>query len=154
MSPANDIQWDDSLWPLRVVRFLGVPTRPQIEAHLARMTAVLERGERHAVIYDTRGMTGVGPSEHRHLPAAWMKKHDARLRELALGVAFVIQSPVVRLAVSLVMHLRPMPSPYVVTATPGEAVAWAANRLEQDGQEAAAQRVREHFGLLAGRQVG
>jgi hypothetical protein len=154
MSPTHDIQWDDSQWPLLVVRFLGVPTTPQVEANLARQTAILERGERHAILYDASGMTGVGPAEQRHLQAAWLKQHDARLRELVLGVAFVIHSPVVRLAVSIVMHLRPMPSPYVMAATQGEAVAWAADRLEQDGQEAAARRVREHFALYGGRRAG
>jgi hypothetical protein len=133
MTAASDIQFDDSVWPLVRVRFLGVPTTPQVEANLARMTAALERGERHVYVFDAGGMTGVGPAEQRHLQAAWLKQHDARLRALVLGVAFVIHSPLVRLGVSIVMHLRPLPGPYFMAATLEEAVAWATERLAREG---------------------
>jgi hypothetical protein len=150
----DDIMLDDSLWPLLRVDFLGIPTTAQAEAYLERMTAYLERGERHAVIFDSSGMTGMGPAEQRHLQAAWLKRHDARVRELRLGAAYIIHSPVVRLAVSVVYYLRPTTTPYLITATQGEAARWAALRLEEDGQQDAAQRVRAHFGLDAHRNTG
>ena len=65
MSPTSDIQLDDALWPLLLVRFTGVPTTRQVEAYLARMTACLERGERYVSVLDSSGMTGMGPAEQR-----------------------------------------------------------------------------------------
>jgi hypothetical protein len=154
MTPRGDIVLDDALWPLLLVRFLGVPTTPQVEAYLARMTTFLERGEPYVSILDSSQMTGMGPAEQRQLQVAWLKRHDARLRELGRGTAFVIVSPLVRLAVSVVFHLKSPASAYVVTASLPDAVAWAADRLAEAGQLAAAQRLRHHFGLASTQQTG
>jgi hypothetical protein len=157
MKPRVDmdgVQLDDSQWPLLLVSFLGVPTTAQVQAYLERMTGYLERGERHAVIFDSSGMTGMGPAEQRHMQAAWLKQHDAQVKQLRLGAAYIIHSPVVRLAVSVVYFLRPTTTPYLITAKLSEAAGWAALRLDEDGQHDAAQRVREHFGLNSHRHTG
>ncbi|PTL79588.1 hypothetical protein [Vitiosangium sp. GDMCC 1.1324] len=154
MNPISDIQEDDSLWPLLIVRFVGEPTTPQAEAHLQRMETVLERGERYVALFDSSGVTGMGLAEQRHLQAAWMRKHDARLRELRLGATYVMHSPVFWLTVNVVLSLKPSPSPYFITTKMDEAAEWAAKRLDEDGQEAAARRVREQFRLLPGRKTG
>ena len=154
MTARGDIQVDDSLWPLVHIRFLGVPSTPQVEAYLARMTGLLERGERHVNLMDSSGMTGMGPPEQRHLQAAWMKRHDATLRAQALGTAFVITSPLVRLAVSVVFHLKPMHSVYLIAASLPEAATWAAHRLESAGLHAEAERVRQRFVQGPSQHVG
>jgi hypothetical protein len=157
MKPHDDIdgvRLDDSRWPLLVVKFLGVPTTAHVQAYLERMTDFLDRGERHTVIFDSSGMKGMGPTEQRHMQIAWLKQHDARVRALRLGAAYIIHSPVVRLAVSVAYYLRPTPTPYLITATEREAAGWSALRLEEDGQHDAAERVRESFGLGAHRHAG
>ncbi|HYO73480.1 MAG TPA: hypothetical protein VEU33_46190 [Archangium sp.] len=157
MNPRDDIDGvlvDDALWPLLVVKFLGVPTTSQVQAYLERMTGYLERGERHAVIFDSSGMRRIGQSHQYHMQAEWLKQHDARVRELRLGAAYIIHSPVVRLAVSVVYFLRPTTTPYLITAKESEAARWAALRLDEDGQHGTAQRVREHFGLSSQRNAG
>ena len=154
MNPHDDILVDDALWPLLVVRFMGVPTTAHVHAYLERMTGYLERDERHAVIFDSSGMTGIGQTQQYHLQAEWLKRHDARLRQVRLGAAYIIHSPVVRLAVSVVYYLRPTSMPYLITAKQGEAAGWVASRLEEDGQHGAARRVREHFGLDSHRHTG
>ncbi|WP_375769033.1 hypothetical protein NR798_46435 [Archangium gephyra] len=150
----DGVEVDDALWPLLVVRFLGVPTTAQVQAYLERVTGYLERDGRHAVIFDSSGMTGIGQTHQYHLQAEWLKRHDARLKQVRLGAAYIIQSPVVRLAVSVVYYLRPTTMPYLITAKQGEAAGWAAARLDEDGQHEAAQRVREHFGLNSQRHTG
>jgi hypothetical protein len=142
----GEILLDDALWPLLIVRFVGVPTTSQVASYLERMTAYMERGERNVTLIDSTRVSGMVPAEQRNLQAAWMKKHAARMRELNLGTAFVITSPLVRLAVSVIFHLQPMASPYIITGTLGEAAEWAAVQLEKDQQLLAAQRIREHFG--------
>jgi hypothetical protein len=151
MNSRDDILLDDSLWPLLIVRFVGVPTPPQMEAFLTRMTAILERGEPYVSLFDASGMTGVGSTELRHLYVAWMKRHAVRQRELNRGTASVVTSPLIRLTLNVVLHLTPQRSPYLITARLDEAAAWVADRLEQSGQGPAARRVREHFGPRDGR---
>jgi hypothetical protein len=154
MNTPDDIHVDDSLWPLVHVRFLGVPSTPQVEAYLARMTSLVERGEPYVSILDSSRMTGMGPPQQRHLQAAWKKRHAEQLKVLNLGTAFVITSPLVRLAVSTVFYLTPMHSPYLIAASLPQTVAWAVQRLEASGLHAAAERVRHAFGLGASRHAG
>ncbi|WP_146209580.1 STAS/SEC14 domain-containing protein [Vitiosangium sp. GDMCC 1.1324] len=151
MSPAS-IQFDDSLWPLLIIRFEGTTTIRQYEEYLARRTSYLERGERHVVILDLSRTSGLGPPEQRHLQVDWMKRHDAALRELVLGAAFVTDSAAVRLLISLVLHLKPLASPHVAVASVPEAVAWVADRLRQSGLEAEAHHLRTHRDLLPSRR--
>jgi hypothetical protein len=154
MTPQSDIQLDDSLWPLLLVRFKGVPTTPQVEAYLAGMTSFLERGEPYVSLLDSSGMTGMGPAEQRHMQAAWLKQHDEKLRVLSQGTAFVITSPLVRLAVSVVFHIKPKQTPYLIAATLPEAAAWAAHQLAAAGLHLAAERVRQRFGLGPSQSTG
>ena len=96
----------------------------------------------------------MGPPQQRHLQAAWKKRHAEQLKVLNLGTAFVITSPLVRLAVSTVFYLTPMHSPYLIAASLPQTVAWAVQRLEASGLHAAAERVRHTFGLGASRHAG
>ncbi|HSP80938.1 MAG TPA: STAS/SEC14 domain-containing protein [Myxococcaceae bacterium] len=147
MHTSSTISFDDSLWPLLVVKFTGVPTTPQWEAYLEELTRHLERGERFIALADMSGMSGTGPSEQRFQQVEWLKQHEARLRELHLGAAIVITSPVVRLAVSVVFFLKPAPMPYFIASNVTDAAEWVARRLEEKGLLTEAGRVREHFQL-------
>ncbi|HEX8437607.1 hypothetical protein [Archangium sp.] len=145
MPTASSIRIDDSLWPLRVVRFVGATTPEQFDHYLEGAAACLRRGEKFISILDlTRG---VPTPELRQRQAEWIQKHDALLRECQLGVAFVIISPLMRLALSAIFYFKAMPVPYVVTAQLSEAALWAISRLEAEGLVREAERLRHHFGL-------
>ncbi len=138
---------DDSQWPLLTVRFVGEPTTPQVVEYLERMTQALERGEKYVVLYDARRTTATGPAEQRQMQAAWIGRHEARLRELQLGKAFLFTSPLVRLSVGVVFHLKPPPTPYFMTGHMEAALTWVCERLEAGGLAREAERVRAHHGL-------
>lgn len=152
MLTSASVQFDDSLWPLLVIRYVGTPTDAQFDDYLARRTSYLERGERHAVILDLRQASGRSPAEQRLRQAAWMKQHDEALRERVLGVAFVTDSAMVRLLLSVVLHLKSLSSPHVAVARFPDAVAWIEERLHQAGLEAEALRVRVHYGPHPGKR--
>ncbi|HLM44502.1 MAG TPA: hypothetical protein VK458_11580, partial [Myxococcaceae bacterium] len=115
MPSASSISIDDSLWPLRVVRFVGVSTLQQLEHYLADTSIRLRRGERFVSILDvTQG--GVPTPELRQRQTLWLQENELLMRELHLGVAFVITSPLIRLALSAIFYFKPMPVPYVVTS--------------------------------------
>ena len=95
------------------------------EALIARITAALARADRVVVLSPRPG----------------------RIREVVLGMAFVITSPIIRLAVSTVMHFRPLPVPYIITVQEVEAVGWASARIEEQGLRLAAERLRTQYGI-------
>jgi hypothetical protein len=138
---------EDTLWPLLTVRFVGEPTTPQVVEYLERMTSYLERGEKYVVLYDARRTTATGPAEQRQMQAAWIVRHEARLRELQVGKAFLFTSPLVRLSVGVVFHLKPPPTPYFMTGHMDAALSWVCERLEGAGQRQEAARVRAYYGM-------
>jgi hypothetical protein len=148
MSPSS-ITIDDSLWPLLIIRFEGEPSSPQFMEYLARVSDYLARPEQSVSILDA-SRVHTGTAEQRQLQVEWIRKNEALLRQRLLGSAHVITSPFIRLVTSLILHLQPLPAPYFVASSMNEAVAWAVERLEGAGLLVAAQRVRNHFGLLTG----
>ncbi|HYO53782.1 hypothetical protein [Archangium sp.] len=146
MFPDSSISFDDSRWPLRVVRFVGTPTLQQYERYLEDTAASLLRREKYLSITDlSRG--GLPTPEQRQRQILWMQEHEAFLREVLLGVAFVVTSTPMRLSVSTIMHFKPLPVPYLIAAHEVEAVTWGSARLEEQGLRLAAERIRSQYGL-------
>jgi stage II sporulation SpoAA-like protein len=146
MLPDSSVTFDDSRWPLRIVRFVGTLTPRQYEHYLETITTSLRRRERYLSVTDlTRG--GLPTPEQRQRQVLWMQEHAGLMREVVLGMAFVITSPIIRLSVSTVMHFKPLPVPYFITAQEVEAVGWASARIEEQGLRLAAERLRSQYGL-------
>lgn len=153
MSATRFCTFDDSLWPLLILRIVGEPSNQQFEEYLDVSASYLHRGERHVVIADVL-RAGIESAEQRRKRAEWMVRHEAPTRELLLGNAFVINSPFVRLGLNLLLHLRQPPWPYLVVPRLEPAVAWAAGQLDEAGLREPAHRIRRHFGLLPMSQSG
>lgn len=145
MDPSASITLDDSHWPLLVMKFVGEPSLQQQEAHFARVSTYLRRDEQFVAILDTR-QERMMTAEHRRRLAEFLREHDALLRTQVLGCATVITSPIMQLAASIVLHLKPLPFPYFTTRSLSEAATWAATRLEGTGLLHLAERVRLHYG--------
>lgn len=140
------ITFDDSLWPLLISRFHGAATDSEYETYLSRGTAYLRRGELYVSVLDM-GRLVVPSAAQRQRQAEWLQEHERLLREQFLGAALVITSPFIRLALSTVLHLRPMPMPYVTVYDVSGGLKWAVTRLEEAGLSGSAERIRRHLGL-------
>ena len=64
-----------------------------------------------------------------------------------LGNANIVTSVPVRLALSLVFHLKPLPMPCAIVSDMDAAVRYVIGKLEESGRAADAERIRQHFGL-------
>jgi hypothetical protein len=146
MTASPSFTIDDSLWPLRIVRFVGVATARQFAQYLMEMDACLHRGERFVCILDI-SQGGAPTQEQRQLQASWLKERDPLLRQFELGVAFIVTSPLVRLALSAIFYFKPMPVPYLVTTQMSAALEWAAQRFTEARLVQHAEFLRSHFGL-------
>lgn len=153
MEPPSNITFDDSLWPLLVIRFTGTPTNQQFEAFLAKREASLARRQKHAVIYDTVSLRVLTPEQRQRL-VEWFKERKAIQKQLSVGSGLVITSPVTRLLLSSILHFTQTEAPYHVARTLSEAAQWAASRLDEAGLFAEAQRVRVHYGAMPRRSTG
>jgi hypothetical protein len=143
---AEEILFDESLWPLVVIRIPKVVTGENFQVYLERITALLYRRERYVSVLDTRAVTRI-PTEARNQQAEWVREHEELMREVLMGSAYVINSPFIRLTLSVLLHIKPLPMPHIVVPTVIDGVAWAANRLEAVGFCEAAGMIRQHHGL-------
>jgi hypothetical protein len=149
---AGRVDFDDeSLWPLLLVGYVGSPSVEQQLEYQAKLSACLKRGEKYVSIIDASSFTGVPPPQ-RQLMAQFLREHEPYFRQVGLGTCLIITSPLARLVVSVIFHLKPMPAPYYVASNMQGALNWVLGQLDAAGLTAEADRIRrnsEH--LLLGR---
>ena len=122
-----DLKIDESSWPTVVGRWEGRPSDASLVAALARLDALLARGERFGLVVDTRGGAVLTP-EQRRLIVSHMKQ-NAELNAKYLVQAVVADSVVTRTLYWGVQLLSPPPFPSKVFADFDAARAWIAEEL-------------------------
>jgi len=137
--------FDDSLWPLLVIRVIGRMSDKEVEEFLARSISYARRGEKYVGIVDM-SQTGLFSPSQRQVMVEWLREHDDTLREQMLGAANIVTSTPIRLALSLVFYLKPLPMPHVAVSDMCSAVRYVTSRLEEGGLASEAERIRHHFG--------
>ncbi|QRN94867.1 hypothetical protein JRI60_38045 [Archangium violaceum] len=155
--PSSSVFFDESLWPLLVVRFSGEVSQAQTDEFLRGSELSLRRGERHVCILDARLARGQSLPNRRKQHIGWLEAYESPLRALTMGCAFIFPSPFFLLSMRAFLHVKPLPVPYFVAPGLHEAVGWAAGRLEAEGLSLHARRVRAHFklqGCYAERSTG
>ncbi|HLM44198.1 MAG TPA: hypothetical protein VK458_10030, partial [Myxococcaceae bacterium] len=76
MPPAASIAFDDTLWPLLIIRISGKPTMRELETYLDQRLEYMRRPERHVLLYDTSQLRlPANDLNQRHV--AGLKEHDA-----------------------------------------------------------------------------
>ncbi len=124
--------YDESRAPLMVITSEGDSSDADFDAYLARMAQLLQRRQRYAILFDARRAARPTPKQ-RHKQADWMKTHAAALRANNAGIAFVIDNPVVRGALTAILWLQPMPAPHKIVATPEQGERWLCELLASEG---------------------
>jgi hypothetical protein len=142
------VSLDESLWPLVVVRFGRNATAKDLEGYLSARSAWLRREEPHLCIIDTRQLHLPSP-QLRQRYTDWLRDNALQLRHWLLGSAYIIDSPAVRVMMSVIRHCAAMTTPFIVTATQTPAVSWAAGRFQQEGLPQVATRIRSHYALAS-----
>ena len=140
------ITFDDSLWPLLISHFRGTVPDAAFETYLDRSAEYLRRGELYVNVADM-GRLKLPSAEQRQLQLDWMRREERALRAQLIGCAFVVSSPLMRLALSTMIHGVPQHVPYVVMPDLPEAARWASQRLDDRGLSEAARRVRQRYGM-------
>ncbi len=144
MYPGGTFCFDDSQWPLLVVRLTGEPSSLAFENYLSRSTQYLQRQERHVCVFDVSALQ-ILSSEQRQRQVEWLKANAALMRQTLLGVVYVVTSPVIRLTMSVIFHFEAPNVPYAIRPSLDAAGAWASMRLTEAGLRAPAERIRRQL---------
>jgi hypothetical protein len=126
--------------PLEVHVQVSDPSEDGLRAHFeyvsSRMKArrTMPRSQRLTyVIQHNGGRFRQANARERNMLADWLKTDAELMRETSAGVGFVIDSTLVRGALTAVFWLSNMPMPHRVHATLDDAVAVAIRELEVKG---------------------
>ena len=133
MSASGHIEIDDSAWPVLLIRYPDDSAPGQYAEMLARRSRYFDRRERHVIVHDMSRSRVSNSHDNRRLQMEWLKREEARIREWSLGTAFIINSTPLRLILSVMLHLRPLPMPHLVVPQLQEARPWVETQLRQAG---------------------
>lgn len=122
------ITFDESRLPLVIVTFRGTASQEEFEEYLRRIGANLARRQPTAVIIDSRQAVTM-PAAQRRRQADWIDSNREDLRRYSAGTAFIIESSLMRGALTAIFWLTKYETPYVVVATFEAAEAWAIECL-------------------------
>lgn len=116
---------------------IAPPSVEGIQAHVdflsERMRSRLRRqSPKVYTIQDNSGHPPAGAAERKVL-SDWMARDFELIRSGTLGVGFVIQSAMVRGALTAVFWLSKLPAPYRVHGTLDEALRVAMEQVEAEG---------------------
>ncbi len=127
------IEIDESAFPLVRIAFVGVPTDAQFDEYLAFLSKNLDRcaktGRKCAILFDA-SRAGLVTASVRQKQAHWMRTHEERSARFCVGYAFVIQSALIRGALTAILWLAPMPAAHHVAASVAEAEAFLRGKLD------------------------
>lgn len=133
----SSITFDDSAWPLLVVRMPAAPSDDDFLAYLKRCEWYLERRDTYVFVLVTEPRQKMPKIQHVRWQAEWLKQNLERLTERCGGIAFVVPSPIARGALKTVLRLAPLPQAGTfVCETEEEAVAWGRAQLGLAGSAA------------------
>ncbi len=118
--------------PLIIEEYEGAMTDEEAIWHRKFIAELLARKQRYAILYDFRNSTAES-QEQRKIDAEFIKANKESLKQYAIGVAFVMPSPLVRIALNMLFFLSPLPMPHTTTKTVGEAVQWLEKRFREEG---------------------
>jgi hypothetical protein len=138
------VVFDDSLWPLLILRYPAAQSDVEYEESLNRLSGFVLRRQPYFSIIDT-SLIGTPNSTQRQRQVEWDRSHHELVRTWGRGTAFIVTSPFVRVAMSLYFHVRPLGVPHVIVADMGSALTWMVSQMERTGFVAEAARVREHL---------
>ena len=118
---------DDSQWPRGEIRYEGLATPEEFDAYLEDVRRIRSRGP-NVLILDGR-KSGMLPARIRRRQAEWLDENRAMLERNSRGTVFVLESSVLRGALTAILWLAPIPGEWAVLRSLEEAERWADERL-------------------------
>ena len=132
------IQVSEARYPLIVVEFHGTPDDVEFSAYLDKMDE-LQRSPASSfrsigIVQDTLNQRGSISASQRRKMIAWQNENQERIARTVAGIAFVIDSAVVRGAATAMLWLYKPSYDYAVFARRDQAEEWALQKVAAASQ--------------------
>ncbi|MBX7196148.1 MAG: hypothetical protein K1X94_29095 [Sandaracinaceae bacterium] len=122
-------------WPVVLMVLPAVVTDHEIRALIEATESVYARGERFAMIVDTRATRSVPGALERKLLIDWLGRpeHAETLKRLSVASVTVVESALVRGSLQAILWLWSPPNPHSVAHDLDEATRYVSERLGREG---------------------
>jgi hypothetical protein len=134
--------------PLTCLRPVGQPSDEELIESLQRITRLMEdqkRAQRKLVMIVDMRKAGALSAGQRRIASAWMKENLTAWKHVAIGSAFIIDSPIVRGVLTALLWLQPLDMPHDVVSNLDAAMRWVIERLEAE-RIPVPERIRRELG--------
>ncbi|MGH1348766.1 MAG: hypothetical protein ACRBN8_44935 [Nannocystales bacterium] len=122
------VEIEDSAWPVATLRIRGAISSEEEDRFIEASERFPDRGERYVAVVDL--LEAKAPSgRFIRGQAAAMGKRGAGQGACCVGMAFAVDSAMLRGALQAVFHFQRPSSPYVVVRDVQEARRWAESML-------------------------
>lgn len=100
-----------------------VPTMDDVVDLFANLRSLMQRRQKFRMVFDSTEATTVPMAIARRV-SAWMSDNEPLIRDWWMGTGIVITSPVIRGLLNVIFTIKKPISPYKITSTLEEAVAF------------------------------
>ena len=155
MAPSPAFEISTAEFPIVVVRTFRAMSDEDHEEFFRAFAAVYARRERFATITDLRQFAGVPTAKQRQRMAAWYNETKPLLKRYSLGHALVLNSAIMRGAMTALRWIVPAEVPEVYLPTVDLAREFCVERLRLAGIDVVPNRLAlpSHMRLVAGREM-
>ena len=130
------LHYDDTEHPLVRVAITGVRTLEDDTAYMNRVEALLNAGERFALVMDERSTTDHAVKGHARRALQWAISRWGRLKRTCVGLAIIVDELDLVPPAGPRRDLRPiLPVPVAIFTDSEMADAWLRSRLAAAGEE-------------------
>lgn len=136
--------------PLTCLRPIGQPSDEELAESLQRISSLIAteaRANRKIVMIVDMRKAGALSASQRRIASSWMKENVRAWKQVALGSAFVIDSPIVRGVLTALLWLQPLDMPHDVVSNLDAAMRWVIERLEAE-RVPVPERIRRELGAV------
>jgi hypothetical protein len=120
---------DESRWPIATLTIVDSVTHDEEDAIADGSSGLSLKGEPYAVIVDLL-KAGTPSPRFIRVQAAAQRRRFQEIADHCAGIAFVINSPMLRGALRAILYMQSLPCPQTVVKTMAEAEAWTSASLE------------------------
>ena len=120
---------DKSRWPTATLTIVDSVTPDEEDAIAENSSGLALEGESYAVIVNLL-RAGTPTPRFIRVQAAAQREHFQDIAEHCAGIAFVINSPMLRGALRAILYMQSLPCPQTVVKTVEEAEAWTSAALQ------------------------
>jgi hypothetical protein len=133
MATPQCFQFELRYFPLVLVTCPVSPNEANVREMFARLHDVRQKCMRHGIVMDTRPVREVADAKLRKVLVDLTKASADDTRRWCVSTAVVVESALVRGAMTAIAWVFPPPTPTLTVATLREGVDWCCAKLEAEG---------------------